>query len=248
MATLGFIDLFGLAIVLFVAAEVLILSIVTFSKWGKEKASITAYFANMFLFLFFAVIFLIMEQASFRVFGNDFLGRIFAWVAIFTSASAGIFIGLITFQLTTEHKWRYMIFIFILVATYITVTGLSIFLSDYGTAIFGQPITYVQEGELFYIPPVMVFNYLLIGPILMLAPITFFYYAIVNRDNKPNAIRSFWMGMAILVFAVAYLIEIGPITVWIAVPMRFGYIFAATTLYICFSMPEWFKKIIKWED
>ena len=56
------------------------------------------------------------------------------------------------------------------------------------------------------------------------------------------------MGLAILVFGIAYLIEIGPIALILTVPMRLGYIFAATVLYICFVMPDWFKRAIKWEE
>ena len=70
MSELGLIDYIGLGIVLFVAAEVLILSLATFGKYRNQKASVTAYFAFMFLMLFFAVIFLIMEQATFRLFGT----------------------------------------------------------------------------------------------------------------------------------------------------------------------------------
>ena len=242
MQEIGLWDLIGLAIVLFVAVEVLVLSIILFKRSKETKQNITLYFALMFLFLFFAVIFLITEQVSYRILNQIFLGDIMAWSALIASGTAGIFISLVTFDLTFPDKKRGLIIpIIILVFAYLTLTFIAIFY-------LGDPWSFVQEGELFYAYPIMITLYVLVSPVLFIAPIVFFYYSIVNRDNKPQSIKSFWMGLAILVFGVAYLIEIGPIAIILTVPMRLGYIFAATVLYICFAMPDWFKRAIKWEE
>ncbi|MHA1785613.1 MAG: hypothetical protein ACTSVE_10465 [Candidatus Helarchaeota archaeon] len=231
MSLLTPIDLIGLIIILIVMVEVFILTIILFRKYGESKAEITLFFALMFLFLLLAVIFLILEQVSYRILYNNSLGGIFAWIALLSSGTAGLWINMIALELTfPDRKWFLVIPIMILVAILLTISGWAIFM--------GEPWSFVEDAELFYYLPIQITSYCLLIPVLFNAPIVFIYYSIINREDKSAAARGIWMAVAIALFGIAYMIEVAPIEPFISVPMRVAYIISATILYVTFTRSQ----------
>ena len=90
-------------------------------------------------------------------------------------------------------------------------------------------------------------------PLGLMSPIMFFYFSVQSASlNKANAMRSFWMGVALSAFFMGYILEVmaiaSPIVDILLIIARCLMLFAALLLYICFSMPDWFKTRIGWTE
>ena len=71
----------------------------------------------------------------------------------------------------------------------------------------------------------------------------------VKEENPPASNRASWFGNAFLVYAIGQVVEFAPFfPTEFSVPLRITYVIAALIFYICFTMPEWFKKRIGWES
>ncbi len=233
-------DIINLTIMVVLLVEAVFFVRIMLRKYRESKNVVNLYFVVLIIDLFGAGICIFLEQISFDILLNDPLGRIFGTVLLIPTTIAGIIVNLIAFELTYPKKKRLLIIpiiILILIVdvamAYAILSGVAVevggVIADYGIY---TPIILIAEIPVFFAP---------LG--------TFFYFSYVTRKTSPpKSKRSFWLGFALLLFAVPYVSELIYRPPEIAVPLRGLYLISATLLFICFAMPEWFKKYLKWED
>ena len=226
MAEITLIDIIGYVIVLFVTIEVTILTIKLIKDYKKDKVQMQLLFGLVFLSLTVAVILLIMEKIFLGVLLNEYLGLWFAWLARCCVCSAGIFIALVAIDLTFPDRRKLFI-------TPVIITFVGYVFYAYFAIFSGIPNSWVADGELIHGLMAIIIQYALLIPPSMVSVVVFFYYAIINRETGAGT-RSFWMGFAILLFNIAFLLEVAPIIPEIAVPVRALYIVSCSILYYNF--------------
>jgi len=220
------IDIIGYVIVLFVTVEIVILTIKLFKDYNKDKAQMQLLFGITFLSLSVAVILLIMEKIFLGVILNDYVGMWFAWLARCCVCSAGIFIALVAIDLTYPDRRKLFI-------TPVIISFVAYAIYAYFAIFSGYPNSWVADGELIHGMNVIIIQYALLFPPSMVSVVVFFYYAIINKGTGAGT-RSFWMGFAIMLFNIAFLLEVAPVIPEIAVPVRALYIVTASILYYNF--------------
>ena len=218
--------------------EAIAFSFVILKKYKLTKNVVNLYFVILFFDLIIAGIILTIEQLSFIVLGNQLLGRTFRALVLIPTTIAGTIINLIAFHLTyTEHKWKLVIPIIVL-----------ILIVDYFMAfaiITGEPWSYVNISEIYYSPEIFLILIICDIPVFFAPIATFFYYSYEARTTDlPNAKRGFFMALGILLFSIPYVFEMIPRPLIVVVSLRSLYIASITILFICFSMPQWFKDFI----
>jgi hypothetical protein len=83
-------------------------------------------------------------------------------------------------------------------------------------------------------------------PVAVIPISVFYYYAVkIREENRPSSNRSLWLGTGIFCFALAILmLSVASVTRIFLVL----YIPSSIIFYVCFSMPEWFKRRIGWTE
>ena len=229
MSSIQLIDIIGVGIVLVVLVELIILSIKLYLKFSKNiDEKLPLWFALMFTFLAVGIIFLVFQQLSFRIIVNEPLGRFFTCIALLGSGTAAYFLNMISFDLTFPQSKNKLMIPIIITIVFLLITTWTFIL-------IGEPFTYVQDGELFYMLSILSISYFFVAILCFIAPTVFLYFAIMNKENKEARNRSLWLAFALYLFGVAYILEVGPILSIIAVPMRATYIITTTILYIQFT-------------
>ncbi|MHA1301453.1 MAG: hypothetical protein ACTSO9_18685 [Candidatus Helarchaeota archaeon] len=234
-------ELIGLAIILIAMIIVAFLAQQMFKSYNETKMKATLYWALAFFFLLIAVIFLIIEKVSYSTLGNANLGDLMAILALITSGTAIVCFDIFSFHTTYPERVTILtIFVSILAAIYVGSLCFAI--------IQGYPWADVQSYELVYNPMIDIIVYCTLMPIILIAPIIFFYYASrMHEENPPNSRRSNWIGIGLLCFATGYIAEVAPfMPPTFSIPFRIFFVLAGYILWICFSMPDWFKSRIGW--
>ena len=237
-------ELIGLGIIVMALIMVAILAQQMLKSYRETKMTATLYWALAFLFLLIAVIFLIIEKVCFSTLGNQGFGRLMAVIALMTSGVAIVCFDLFAFHTTYPEKVPFLgTLVSILAAIY---AGSLIYAIISGSADLAR----VEHYELVYSPTIDIIVYCTLLPIILLAPIIFFYYSgRMKEENPPNSKRSSWIGTGMLFFAIGYVAEVAPfMPSEFSIPMRIFFVLAAFVLWICFSMPDWFKNRIGWTD
>ncbi|MHA1378358.1 MAG: hypothetical protein ACTSRG_08240 [Candidatus Helarchaeota archaeon] len=87
-------------------------------------------------------------------------------------------------------------------------------------------------------------------PIQLITPITFFIFTKRTRgENRGVSNRSLWLGLGTLCYAIGYTIEIARFFLTtLSNPFRSFLTVATIILYIYFTIPEWFRNKIGWQD
>ncbi|MFX0136152.1 MAG: hypothetical protein ACFFDN_21110 [Candidatus Hodarchaeota archaeon] len=207
-----------------------------FKKYKETKEKSTLSWAFSLLFIELALTFIIIENISYTVLGQPDFGRIISLIAI--SCIICVIINLNNFALSMTyptHKNKLLIIVGVLGI-------ISIFLVIYAN-ILGPPYAEIRGFILTYDFRISYFILAFVIPNFFIGPIIFFYFASkVREENRPKSNLSLWMGIGLTCFGFGYVSTFIPI---LAISLSF---FLATTIimYICFSMPEWFKSRIGW--
>ncbi|NVM01809.1 MAG: hypothetical protein HWN67_05715 [Candidatus Helarchaeota archaeon] len=110
---------------------------------------------------------------------------------------------------------------------------------------FEPSLSEIRGFIIVYDPRISYFILAYVIPNFFIGPVIFFYFSSkIRKENRPKSNLSLWMGIGLTCFGLGYVSTFIPI---LAIPLS---LFLATTIimYICFSMPEWFKNRIGWSD
>ncbi|MHA1752045.1 MAG: hypothetical protein ACTSYZ_06705 [Candidatus Helarchaeota archaeon] len=223
-------DIVSLGIILVAIIINLVISVKSYRSYKKNKVINTLIFTLTAIFIAFAMIFLVAEKLFLSdLLCNEFLGmQIFGSIAVVISGGAIVSIDAFAFNMVFTKKYKILtIFSALFVSVY-----LGFFLFD--------PTKHVSEGEIsfswdplaigFPITRLMV---LIISFVLLTIPtLVFFYYSIkIRRKSTTRSTRSLTLGLGVMAFASAYIIELfglDPLTTTI---MRIFYIVGSILLY-----------------
>jgi len=253
---LGPIDIIGLLIIIVILVVIVLCVRVLIKSYSETKNVSTLYFAMAFSFFIGAIVLLLIEKVTLSL--NDttpnvLMAMIAGWTALFAlifSGAAIVTINMFAFHNTFPEKKKILTpIIGIIAGIYVFLLCYSIFTSMH----LGGTLAAIVSGEMTYDPLISLWSLILLMPCAISPPVVFFYFSGMTREtNAPNSKRSFWMGFAITLFFVGYIIEVLPIqhiiTEYLSIPGRLALFFAAYILYICFAMPEWFKNRIGWTE
>ncbi|MFX1449705.1 MAG: hypothetical protein ACFFCM_02610 [Promethearchaeota archaeon] len=180
-----------------------------------------------------------LAKFSYASLGSPGLGDFFTIITQFPVIVGALSINIFAVR-TTFPKRSKIVFSFLLIPATIFLVTLT------WATIQGPPYSSVINFEVIYSLDIIIIRLPCIISILMLPAAVFFYFAIrIRNDDKPKSTISFWLGMGIVFFAIAFVVS--PIVV----ELKFFQVFilpAPIIFYICFSMPDWFKRKIGWPD
>ena len=253
---LGIIDIIGLLIIIVIMVVIILCVRVLLKSYKETKNVSTLYFAMAFIFFIGAIVLLLTEKVTMSL--NDttpnlLMAMIGGWsaiIALIFSGAAIVTINIFAFHNTfPERKGILSPIIGIIAGIYVFLLCYSIFSAMH----FGGALAAIVSGEMTYDATISLWSLILLMPCAISPPVVFFYFSGMTKEtNAPNSKRSFWMGFAITLFFVGYVIEVLPIqhiiTEYLSIPGRITLFFAAYILYICFAMPEWFKNRIGWTE
>jgi len=237
-------ELIGLILILTGLVLVGILAGVLYKSYRQTKMKPTLYFFLAFVFFIIAAFFLFLEKLSYASMGSMLLGDISMILSMVTVGIAIIFIDLFAFHNTYPDHVRSLGSIIVI------ITCITFGIRLWGLYV-GPPIMDIINFEIVYLDlGVNIILYGTIIPVIVIGPLTFYYFSIKSyKENKPNSIRSFWFGTGLLCFGVGYIAEVAPFfPTEFSILFRSTYIISAIILYICFTMPDWFKDKIGWTE
>lgn len=236
-------ELIGFGIIIIVIGLIIFILNYLIKSYKETKMGTTLLWILGFSFLLVGIIFLILDKFSYSTLGNAPFGDLMAILAIITSGIGIVFFDVFAFHITYPEREKILTLLFSILAAIYIVTLCS-------AIIAGPPTADVVNYELVYIPIVNIIVYITLLPIMLIAPgILIYYYSRMRNKNRPNALRAFWMGIGLLAFAIEYIAEAAPFfPPRLAIPMRVLFVIAGAILYICLSMPDWFKDRIGWTD
>jgi hypothetical protein len=224
------IDLISLLIVAVAIIINFITAIKSYRSYKKNKVTTTLIFAITAFFIAFAMIFLIVEKLFLSdLLYDEFLGmRVFGSIAVVLSGGAIVSIDAFSFNMAIS-KWFKTL-------TVLSMIGVGIYL---GFFLF-DPTKHVLAGEITFTwdPlsigfPITRLVVLIVNITLLAIPtIVFFYYAIkIKSKSSTRAKKSAIMGLGVMCFATAYIIELfGIDPLWTTI-FRLFYIAGGLLLY-----------------
>ncbi|MHA1143238.1 MAG: hypothetical protein ACTSRW_00715 [Candidatus Helarchaeota archaeon] len=90
---------------------------------------------------------------------------------------------------------------------------------------------------------------LMMFPPLFIPFIVFLYYAIsIRKQSKPRMKRAYAMSIAFLILAISMVGELAGAPMPFPLIMRIGFFVFAILMYFSFVMPNWYKRVIGWEE
>ncbi|MHA1293893.1 MAG: hypothetical protein ACTSR3_23020 [Candidatus Helarchaeota archaeon] len=236
-------EIVGIVIIIAVLCLTIVIAHKLFYSYRDSSDIATLTWLLTFLFLSAAIFFLILEKVSFSTLGLADLGKLMALIAFSCVSVALVCINNFSFRMTyPEHNKVLTVFVSILAVIYNTILIIAI--------LAGPPYSDIKKYELVYSFSIDLIVYPLLLSILLIPPITFFYFSSkIQEENRPNSKRALWMGIGILCFDIGYIAEVAPILPTdLSIPLRILFAVAAFIMYVCFSMPDWFKNRIGWTE
>ena len=214
-----------------------------FASYRETKALETLSFFLSGVFLFAALIGLSMGRLSLTSWGLPNLADSLSIIAFIFSGIAIVCASIFVYQFTFPQHLVKLVSIVGIITTF--SMGILIW-----AVIQGPPYCNLINLERVYSPEIILVIFCFYVPIINIAPLVFFYYASKVRDeNRAVSNRSFWMGLGLICFAIGYINEITSVfPVVVKIPLRTFYIAFTFIIYLCFKMPDWFKRSIGWHD
>ncbi len=232
-------------IIYLIAGIFLIALLYKLFKMYKETESldILLFFIGLLLLLISNVIF-IFRRFAYASLGAPELGDFLTILLQFPSDLGVLFITLFTIRATFPKRSK-VIFSSVLIVVVIK------WIVETWVILQGPPLYNVINYDIVYSLEYALIRLVFLLPLYAIPPIVFFYYAKkIRSENKPKSSRALWLGVGMLCFAIPFLVV--PIAVvTIGNVMRLLEIFvlpAPIIFYICFTMPNWFKRKIGWPD
>ncbi len=210
-----------------------------YQSYKKNELIETLFFLIAMFFLIIGAVSAIVLRFIYENLGLKGLGDI---LSILMSVSILICVTLVNlFSIRVTFPKRYKFFLGILLVLF----GILVYTGFWAT-LEGPPHSQVVDFGLVFSPVITLIR--VIGLVsFSIIPISLFFYHAkkVREEQRSHSNLSIWLGLGILCFSIA-------IVVATAYPrfqlIQVMYVPAAIIFYICFSMPDWFKRKIGWTD
>ncbi|MFX1450041.1 MAG: hypothetical protein ACFFCM_04300 [Promethearchaeota archaeon] len=226
-------------IIIFLIAGIFLIGMIRalYQNYIAVEAIETLLFLIGMLCLLIGVVFNVFRKLSYSTWGAPELGDILYLITNFSVLAGILCVDAFSVRVTFPEHFK-AIFSFVLTITPIFL-GILIW-----AVIQGPPNAHIVNFEVAISFEMNIIRNIFVLPICAIPATLFLYYAIkIRKENKPNSSRSFWLGMGVIFFDLAVLVP------QYDIELNFFQIFflpAAITFYVCFSMPDWFKRKIEW--
>ena len=225
--------IFAVCTVLFIVLGIQILK-----KYQENKNNTSLIFGLNFIFTACALGLIAANRVLLNLLPDPLLGIIFHNGAIIFSLIIVVLLDIFAFLMTyPDYVKKLSILVSIIMGILLVILLLNQpTLNPIGMElVYAEPIIYIALGCL--LPPILI-------------PITvFFYFSVKVKDtSKAKSSRSMWMGIASIVIAISYLLELAGGIGFFTLIVRLGFLAYGIIMYICFMMPDWYKKRIGWVE
>ncbi len=238
------IDIIGFVVLTIVAVFYLIISFNLYKSWKKNGERSILYFFIGFLCAGIGFFGLITEKVMLAYVYPDPIGeliaRFSAVMGIFFSIGALLGQNAFSLEMTIpEHIKKALppIAVVGIIPTSLLILALS-------TRIAG-----ISEGEFVYPDWITLVMMGMILPVMLFPCIIFFYHTIKMRKiDMARSRRSLTMGIAMLILAISYTVELAGNIALVALIFRFGFLVFAILMYASIELPNWYRKLIGWSE
>ncbi len=210
-----------------------------YKDYRRDKLTETLLFLLGMIFLIISNVLVVFSRLCYATWGLPGLGELLTINMYLSAQICYLFVNAFAIRVTYPKRFN-VIFIFLLVLS-------GILLGTQSWAIIqGPPHTKIVDFAIFFSIEIILIRIILLIPFGAIPVGVFFYFAKkVRNENKANSNRSIWFGIGILLFVIAIVFtsisrELSTIQVL--------FIPAAIIFYVCFAMPDWFKRRIGWAD
>lgn len=219
---------------LFLAAGIsLVLGVSIINRYREKPARGTLLFIIIFIFTGLALSFVGIDRILLISLADPGPGLTFHNFAVFMSLGVILLLDIFAFEMTYPNHIKKLT---LLVSLLIIIAGIFLFLNP---PFLGSQQEILYSDELLYL--VLPF----LGPPILIPIIVFFYYsAKVREESVAKSNRVFVMGVAGLSVAIGYIFELMGITGVLVIIIRLTFVIFTFLMYIAFTMPLWFKKLI----
>ncbi len=210
-----------------------------YTTYKKNKLIETLLFLYAMIFLIIGSVFAILLRFAYRDWGLRGLGDLFTLGMNLFVLTCIVLVNLFSIRVTFPRRYKIVLVILLVLSAIMLYTGL-------WAAFQGFPYVRVVDFLVFFTLELTLIRFFCLLPYSIIPIALFFYYANkVREEKRAHSNRSIWLGLGILFFDIAVLVTgVFPRLQIIQV------LFAPSALifYVCFSMPEWFKRKIGWID
>ncbi len=210
-----------------------------YTTYKKNKLIETLLFLYGMIFLIIGSVLAILVRFAYRNWGLRGLGDFLTFIMNISVLTCFILVNLFSIRVTFPKKYKNILVILLILSAIMVYTAL--LASDQGF-----PYIRVVDFVVVYSIEYMLIRFFCLLPFSIIPMSLFFYYAKkVRQEQRAHSNRSIWLGLGILCFVIPILVvAIIPIFQFIQV----FFVPAALIFYVCFSMPDWFKKRIGWVE
>ena len=186
-----------------------------------------------------ATIFGIISSLCYSTFGLPEISEIIVILTLFPMQFTYLTVNLFAISMTFPKRYKLILVILLILSVILIGTVI-------WAVISGPPFFNVINLSQVYSLNIQIIRFICLIPVAVIPISVFYYYAAkVREENRPTSNRSIWLGTGILSFALAVIVT--SVTEVFRV-FQVLYVPAAIIFYVCFSMPDWFKRRIGWTE
>ncbi len=210
-----------------------------YKDYKKTKTIETLLFLLGMITLIPANIFGIVYSLCYSTFGLPELAEFLIIFNLFPMQFTYLCVNLFAIRMTFPKRYKIILVILLILSVILIGTMTWAILN-------GSPYFSIVNFAPVYSLDIQIIRFICLIPVAVIPISVFYYYATkVREENRATSNRSIWLGTGILCFALAVIVTS------VATEFRMFqmlYVPAAIIFYVCFSMPEWFKRRIGWTE
>ncbi|MFX1449746.1 MAG: hypothetical protein ACFFCM_02815 [Promethearchaeota archaeon] len=206
-------------------------------SYKKNKLIETLFFLVGMICLIIGAIFSIIVTFCYANWGLKGLGDLLSILMSIIILICIILVNLFSIRVTFPERYIIILVLLLFLSAFMVSTGL-------WATLEGPPHSRVINFGLVFSPVFALIRFFGLLPFFIIPVSLFFYHAKkVREEKRAHSNLSIWLGLGILFFSIDTLVaSVYPRFLIIHVL----YVPAAIIFYICFSMPDWFKRRIGW--
>ena len=210
-----------------------------YKNYKETEAVETLLFLLGMIVLFPSTVGGLINRLCFATFGSPELGLVISLLLQFPMQFTYLAVNIFAIRVTFPKQYRIALVILLILSVILigTVTW---------AILQGPPMAKITNFIVVYSLEIQIVRFATLVPVAVIPTGVFFYYAGKNwEENRPKSARAAWLGLAILSFAI------GVLFTSVSAEFRLfiiAYLPAAIIFYVCFAMPDWFKRRIGWPE